>query len=255
MVQTSRLITPLPASICAHILRASPETGNNVSRSKPPPHSSTRCHPWNVSLPPQPRFLLSFSAVSRATFLSHLRKEKKVSCPSHPPATVLFFCFVCCSASGESGLYGLSPLPPLLFSLKPASVRRSPLLLTFLRAPSRSLRPSGVTSQPSSHLACHSIGPLPSPGSASSLGCQGDICPASIPFTQFLTDLGVTLECWCVPRILFSAPSTLTALLISCGLVTFNPSVRWRILSLGLSLDCSPEGQTRASHCPRRAFP
>lgn len=135
------------------------------------------------------------------------KREKSLLPPPPPPATVLFFCFVCCSASGESGLYGLSPVPSLLFSLKPASVRRSPLLLTFLRAPSRSLRPSGVTSQPSSHLACPSIGPLPSPGSASSLGCQGDMCPASLPFTQSLTDRGVTLECWCVPRILFSAPS------------------------------------------------
>lgn len=179
------------------------------------------------------------------------KREKSLLLPPPPPATVLFFCFVCCRTSGKSGLYGLSPVPPLLFSLKPASVRLLPRLLTFLRTPSRSLRPS------SSHfpalislgLSQHWSSPLPR--KCFFPGLPGRHMPASLPFTQSLTDPGM-LVC---PQDPLLGSITLTALLISCGLVPFNPSVRRRILNLGFSLHCSPEGQTHASHCPHRAFP
>lgn len=146
------LITPLPASVCAHILRAPPETGNNVSGSKPPPpYFSTRCQPWNFSLPPSTVscFLLDpFLTFTQAVFLCHLRKEKKVS--SSPFLLLLlsyFSALFSCRTSGKSCPYWLSPVPPLLFSLKPAPVRLLPLLLTLLPTlaklcPSRSLRPA-----------------------------------------------------------------------------------------------------------------
>lgn len=100
--------------------------------------------------------------------------------PFPPPASVLFFCFVCCRTSGKSCLYGLSPVPPLLFSLKPASVRLSPLLLMFLRTPSRSLRPSDSHFPAlSTGLSQHWSSPLPR--KCFFLGLPGHHMPGSSP--------------------------------------------------------------------------
>lgn len=77
------LITFFPASICAHIFCAPPETGNNVSGSKPPPlYVSARCRPWNFSLPPQHHSLLSigsFPVHSHMPLFSPIWEKRKTS--------------------------------------------------------------------------------------------------------------------------------------------------------------------------------
>lgn len=74
-------------------------------------------------------------AFTHATFLSHLRKEKNISC-SHFLLLLLsyFSALFGCRTSGKSCLHCLSAVPSLPFSVKPALVRCLPLLLILLPA-------------------------------------------------------------------------------------------------------------------------
>lgn len=146
--------------------------------------------PGTSLCPPAPfpgLYWILFCTFTHAAFLSHLRKEKKVSC-SHLLLLRLsyFSALFCCRTSGKSFLYWLSAVPPLPFSVKPTLVSCSPRLLA--RVPtlpkpclsgslstSKSPHPK-VTSLSSSYLTCHCIYSLPSPGDASSLAFQAAVC-------------------------------------------------------------------------------
>lgn len=190
-------IMPLPASICAHVLHAPPETGNNASCSAPPPPPGSRCRPWHVSLPvPRHHVPLSVDPFLHSHMpcfaLSSEKREKSLTLSPPPAVPGLLCCFVCCGTSGRSCLCWLSAVPPLPLSLTPASAGLLPLLLTFPPPPPERVHPAGSLSTSESrssspfsalsHLTCHSSPPPPPPPAHAS--SPGILLPALSPLTE-----------------------------------------------------------------------
>lgn len=166
--------------------------------------------PGTSLCPPAPfpaLYRILFCTFTHAAFLSHLRREKKVSC-SHflLPLLSYFSALFCCRTSGKSCLCWLSAVLPLPFSVKARRVRCLsflPILLPTLPklCPARSLSNLQVTTSGghfsvllllvlSQHLASSS------PRKCSFLAFQGALC---LGFFSFHSVPLLTSECWGVP--------------------------------------------------------